>query len=267
MVEKTLQSIRQGGIYDHLGFGFHRYSTDSQWLVPHFEKMLYDQALLSVAYIEAYQATGKEAYAQTAREVFDYVLRDMQDREGGFYSAEDADSEGVEGKFYLWTYEEIEKILSDTEMDLAVKVFNVNPDGNFSSEIDGGKTGGNILHHTKSTADMAPDLNISIAELQRRTESIRGKLFEYRKQRVHPYKDDKILTDWNGLMIAALASHTNLVVLELHYNQISDISPLVENSGLSGNLQLASNNLDLSEGSEDLKNIRILEERGVEVIY
>ena len=205
MVEQTLQSMRQGGMYDHLGFGFHRYSTDSQWLVPHFEKMLYDQALLAVAYIEAHQATGKEAYAQTAREVFDYVLRDMQDREGGFYSAEDADSEGVEGKFYLWTYEELEKILSDTEMELAVKVFNINPDGNFSSEIDGGETDGNILHHAKSAADLASDLDISIAELQKRIESIRGKLFEYREQRVHPYKDDKILTDWNGLMIAALA--------------------------------------------------------------
>jgi uncharacterized protein YyaL (SSP411 family) len=204
-VEKTLQAMRLGGMYDHVGFGFHRYSTDPQWLVPHFEKMLYDQALLANAYIEAYQATGKEEHAQTGREIFDYVLRDMQAREGGFYSAEDADSEGVEGKFYLWTYQEIEKILSDTEMDLAVKVFNINPDSNFSDELSGGKTGDNILHLTSSVADLASDLNMSTAELQKRIEAIRQKLFTHRERRVHPHKDDKILTDWNGLMIAALA--------------------------------------------------------------
>ena len=103
MVEKTLQEIRQGGIYDQIGFGFHRYSTDREWLVPHFEKMLYDQAMLATAYIEAYQATGKRIYADTAKEIFTYVLRDMKSPEGAFYSAEDADSEGVEGKFYVWT--------------------------------------------------------------------------------------------------------------------------------------------------------------------
>ncbi|MFC1952394.1 thioredoxin domain-containing protein [Chloroflexota bacterium] len=205
MEEKTLQAMRLGGVYDHVGFGFHRYSTDSQWLVPHFEKMLYDQALLANAYTEAYQATGKEEYAQTAREISDYVLRDMQAQDGGFHSAEDADSEGVEGKFYLWSYKEIEKILSDTEMDLAIKVFNINADGNFSSEIHMKKTGDNILHRTKSVTDLATELNISTAELQTRVETIRQKLFKYREQRIRPHKDDKVLTDWNGLMIAALA--------------------------------------------------------------
>ena len=110
IVDRTLFAMRQGGIYDHIGLGFHRYSTDSQWLVPHFEKMLYDQALLATAYTEAYQATGREEYAQTAHEVFTYVLRDMTAPEGGFYSAEDADSEGEEGKFYLWTIDEIYSI-------------------------------------------------------------------------------------------------------------------------------------------------------------
>ncbi|MFC1995207.1 thioredoxin domain-containing protein [Chloroflexota bacterium] len=205
MVEKTLQAMRLGGMYDHVGFGFHRYSTDSQWLVPHFEKMLYDQALLASAYTEAYQATGKEEYAQTAQEILDYVLRDMQARGGGFYSAEDADSEGVEGKFYLWTYEEIQKVLSSAEMDLAVKVFNINPDGNYSDKLKGEEVGYNILHLTSSVADLASELNISTAELQNRIEIVRQKLFTYREKRVHPYKDDKILTDWNGLMIAALA--------------------------------------------------------------
>ena len=123
MVEETLQNMRRGGIYDQIGFGFHRYSTDAEWLVPHFEKMLYDQALIAMAYIEAYQATGKKEYENTAREIFTYVLRDMTDTDGGFYSAEDADSEGVEGKFYLWTEEEIRSILKKDDADLFLAVF------------------------------------------------------------------------------------------------------------------------------------------------
>ena len=118
MVEHTLQNMRRGGIYDQIGFGFHRYSTDARWIVPHFEKMLYDQALMAMAYIELYQATGKKVYENTAREIFTYVLRDMTDEQGGFYCAEDADSEGVEGKFYLWTQDEIRGILTDREADL-----------------------------------------------------------------------------------------------------------------------------------------------------
>jgi uncharacterized protein YyaL (SSP411 family) len=123
MVEKTLEEMRRGGIYDHIGFGFHRYSTDPEWLLPHFEKMLYDQAMLAMAYIEAYQATGKEEYAKTAREIFTYVLRDMTAPGGGFYSAEDADSEGEEGKFYLWTEGEIRQALGKEEADLIIKAF------------------------------------------------------------------------------------------------------------------------------------------------
>ncbi|HEX3036534.1 MAG TPA: thioredoxin domain-containing protein [Thermodesulfobacteriota bacterium] len=205
IVEKTLEAMRRGGIYDHLGFGFHRYSTDQEWLVPHFEKMLYDQALLSMVYLEAYQATGKEEYEKTAREIFAYVLRDMTAPEGGFYSAEDADSEGVEGKFYLWTEKEIRDVLNGEEADLLIQVFNVEEEGNFTEEATGEKTGGNILHLRKPLAGIASLLNMTTEELESRIESARGKLFSVREKRVHPYKDDKILTDWNGLMIAALA--------------------------------------------------------------
>jgi len=205
MVEKTLQAMRQGGIYDHVGFGFHRYSTDSQWLVPHFEKMLYDQAMLAMAYTEAYQATGKEDYGKTAREIFNYVLRDMTVPEGGFCSAEDADSEGEEGKFYLWTHEDIRQALGNEEADFVAKVFNIEKDGNFAEQTTGRKSGVNILHLRRTLGELASDLNLSQQDLQAHLELIRQRLFAYRDKRVHPMKDDKILTDWNGLMIAALA--------------------------------------------------------------
>ncbi|MBI5181432.1 MAG: thioredoxin domain-containing protein, partial [Nitrospirae bacterium] len=125
MAEKTLSAIRLGGIYDHIGFGFHRYSTDSEWFLPHFEKMLYDQALIAMAYTEAYQAAGKEEYKKTAQGIFTYVLRDMTDKDSGFYSAEDADSEGEEGRFYQWTAEEIHKTLSKEDAKFIIKVFNL----------------------------------------------------------------------------------------------------------------------------------------------
>ena len=205
MVEKTLQAMRRGGIYDHLGFGLHRYSTDSQWLVPHFEKMLYDQAMLAMAYTEAYQATGKEEYGRTAREIFAYILRDMTAPEGGFYSAEDADSEGEEGKFYLWTQEEIQQVLESEKADLIAKVFNIEQDGNFLEQATGKRTGRNILHLGKSLGELASDLKLSQQDLQKRLDPILHKLFVCREKRIHPLKDDKILTDWNGLMIAALA--------------------------------------------------------------
>ena len=205
MVVKTLQSMQEGGIYDHIGFGFHRYSTDSHWLVPHFEKMLYDQAMLSIAYIEAYQATGKEEFKETAKEIFTYVLRDMTDPKGGFYSAEDADSEGVEGKFYVWTEDEIRQILKGEEADLIINVFNVKKSGNFRDEASGKNTGANILHLEKTLTEVAFKNKTSVDELKERVETARQKLFTARNKRIHPHKDDKILTDWNGLMIAALA--------------------------------------------------------------
>jgi uncharacterized protein YyaL (SSP411 family) len=205
MVEKTLQEIRWGGIFDQVGFGFHRYSTDKEWLVPHFEKMLYDQAMLALAYLEMYQATGKAIYSDTAKEIFTYVIRDMRSPEGGFYSAEDADSEGVEGKFYLWTEKEIREILPPDEADLIVRAFHVEKNGNFREEATGKSLGANILYTGKSLADMASEMNLPTEELKKKIDLARSRLFEVRERRIHPHKDDKILTDWNGLLIAALA--------------------------------------------------------------
>jgi len=206
MVEKTLTAMRLGGIYDQVGFGFHRYATDSRWILPHFEKMLYDQALLAMAYTEAAQATrGNETYALTARQVFAYVAREMTGPEGGFYAAVDADSEDGEGRFYLWAWDEVAQVLSSEEAGLIAEVFNMEQDGNFAEEATGSKTGGNILFMKKPLAAIASDLAIPLEELSRRVEAARAKLFDARVQRVHPHTDDKILVDWNGLMIAALA--------------------------------------------------------------
>jgi uncharacterized protein YyaL (SSP411 family) len=198
MVEKTLDAMWEGGLYDHLGFGFHRYSTDSGWLVPHFEKMLYDQAMLAIAYIEAYQATGKSQYAEVAQQIFTYVLRDMTSPQGGFYCSEDADSEGQEGRFYVWTEDEIATILGEQEEKLLGAFYGVTRKGNF----EGGR---NVLHRGRSLEELARDQAMSPHELEGAVERFREKLFDARQQRIRPSKDDKILTDWNGLMVAALA--------------------------------------------------------------
>ncbi|MFC1802912.1 thioredoxin domain-containing protein [Thermoproteota archaeon] len=192
MVERTLTEMKKGGIYDHIGYGFHRYSTDREWLVPHFEKMLYDQALLLMAYTEAFTATGKPVYKKTGEEIIAYVLRDLTSPEGGFYSAEDADSEGEEGKFYLWSTKELGEILSEKEYNDLIKVYNVVPEGNYLDEATKRKNGNNILHLKTEP----PENNI--------INSAKNKLFEVREKRVRPFLDDKLLTDWNGLMIAAL---------------------------------------------------------------
>ncbi|UGV41470.1 thioredoxin domain-containing protein [Methanococcoides orientis] len=205
IVEKTLSAMRSGGIYDHIGFGFHRYSTDSTWLVPHFEKMLYDQGMLAIAYSEAYQATGKPEFAETVREIFEYVERYMTSPEGGFYCAEDADSEGVEGKFYGWDIEEIKEILEEADAELFIDHFNVEKSGNFLDESTRQRTGKNILHIKTGPDETARKHNITIEKFQSAIEKSRQKLFKVREKRVHPSKDDKILTDWNGLMIASLA--------------------------------------------------------------
>jgi uncharacterized protein YyaL (SSP411 family) len=196
--------MRLGGIFDQVGFGFHRYSTDAEWLVPHFEKMLYDQALLALAYTEAYKATGAGKFKVTAKEVLEYVLRDLASPEGGFYAAEDADSEGEEGKFYLWTEEEIRKALSPEDADLAVRLFGVKATGNYAEAVRK-RNGENILHFAKPLEQVASESQLTLDELILRLGRIRNLLFKAREKRVHPAKDDKILVDWNGLMIAALA--------------------------------------------------------------
>ena len=204
MVEKTLQKMRLGGIFDQIGFGFHRYSTDEFWVLPHFEKMLYDQAMLVMAYVEAYQATGKTEYAQTVREVLGYVLRDMTSPAGGFYSAEDADSEGEEGLFYLWEMREFHEYLG-AESEHLFKIFNLAEGGNYFDEGTKMKTGKNILYLQKPLHEYAKELDLEEESFLSFWEKIRQLLFDIRKKRIHPLKDDKILTDWNGLMIAALA--------------------------------------------------------------
>ena len=204
MIKHTLTAMRLGGIYDHVGFGFHRYSTDEKWLLPHFEKMLYDQALLAVAYTETYQVTGSPLCKQTAQEIFAYVLRDMTAPEGGFYSAEDADSEGIEGKFYVWTIDELQNVLSSSELDIVRDLYNIKTEGNFHEEATGTLSEANIFHLTASVQNMFDD-SVLVMKSREKIEPIREKLFRAREKRIHPLKDDKILTDWNGLMIGALA--------------------------------------------------------------
>ncbi len=204
MAEGTLDAMRRGGIWDHLGGGFHRYSTDARWLVPHFEKMLYDQAMLTLAFLEAYQATGKAEFARAAGETLDYVLGDMSSSEGGFYAAEDADSEGEEGKFYLWTTEEIGRALSPADVNFSSRAFGLRAEGNFQDPHDpGGRK--NVLHLEADISALAAEFQLTELQVDRRLADIRRRLFEVRTKRPRPLRDTKILADWNGLMVAALA--------------------------------------------------------------
>jgi len=205
IAEKSLRAMRRGGIFDQLGYGFHRYSTDRQWLVPHFEKMLYDQALCVLACTEAFRASGDEEHARAAREILEYVMRNLRAPEGGFYTAEDADSEGEEGRFYLWEMEEIRRLLGPEEAGFAAEVFGIEEEGNFIDPMTGSRTGLNILHLAHAEADIAERHGISGKENARRLEEVRLKLLAARAGRSRPQRDDKILTDWNGLMVAALA--------------------------------------------------------------
>jgi len=195
LVEKTLMMMHRGGIYDHLGGGFSRYSVDEKWLVPHFEKMLYDNAILAQTYLEAWKITKRPIYKRICQEILNYVLRDMTHPNGGFYSAEDADSEGYEGLFYVWTYDEIHQILGD-KADLFCQYYTITPDGNFE--------GKNILNTPLSLEDFAAKEKLNSEQFSLDLEQQRKKLWEIREKRTHPLKDDKILCAWNGLMIYSL---------------------------------------------------------------
>ena len=196
MATLSLDRMAYGGMYDQLGGGFHRYSTDDRWLVPHFEKMLYDNALLAITYLEAVQLTGHEEYRRVATETLDWVVRDMQSPTGGYYSTLDADSEGEEGKFYVWEFEEIEALLGE-QADAFCTVYNVTTSGNWEST--------NILNLAKPAAEFFDDLGVEPETLESSLNASRSLLLQARDRRIHPGLDDKILTDWNGLMIAAMA--------------------------------------------------------------
>ncbi|HYE65822.1 MAG TPA: thioredoxin domain-containing protein [Pyrinomonadaceae bacterium] len=197
MVEHTCRIMAEGGMYDQLGGGFHRYSTDEKWLVPHFEKMLYDNALLSRLYLHLYQVTGNDFYRRIAEETLDYVIREMTDQSGGFYSAQDADSEGHEGKFFVWTVDEVKEFLGDEDGALFCAYYDVTKAGNFE--------GKNILHVRRSVADAAKELKVSVERLTEALRRGRLELFKARERRVKPGRDEKVLTAWNGLMLASFA--------------------------------------------------------------
>jgi len=212
MVDQTLSAMRLGGIWDHVGFGFHRYATDQRWFLPHFEKMCYDQALLACVYLEAGQITGRRLFLQTAEEIFDYVGRDMTAPEGGFYAAEDADSEGEEGRFYVWTRDQFRAAVADDELARRWEpILGVAVGGNFAEEATGRQTGANILSMARPLSDWAETLGRTESELAGEWSIVREKLLQARAGRVRPLRDEKILTDWNGLMIAALASGSRIL--------------------------------------------------------
>ncbi len=197
MVELTLRRMADGGIHDQLGGGFCRYSVDERWEIPHFEKMLYDNALLTQAYVEAFQVTGDGFFRQVACETLDYVLRELTSPAGGFFSTQDADTEGEEGKFFVWSLDEIERVVGPELADIAVRSFGVTEGGNFE--------GHNILCRSRSDADEAKRQGVSVEEFRAKLAEVKCALYAARAKRVAPGRDEKILTGWNGLMIAAFA--------------------------------------------------------------
>ena len=198
LVRAQLDAMRAGGIHDHLGGGFHRYSTQARWLVPHFEKMLYDQALIADAFLDAFHATGERAWAETARGVFEYLARDLTGPAGEFWSAEDADSEGEEGRYYVWTPTQLAEVLGEADARVFASRYGVTPQGNFEH-------GATVLHEAHALALVATRLGLGEPELEARLAAARAKLLAAREQRVRPIRDDKVLAAWNGLAIAACA--------------------------------------------------------------
>jgi uncharacterized protein YyaL (SSP411 family) len=213
MVERSLNAMADGGMYDQIGGGFHRYSTDDYWRIPHFEKMLYDQAILSKAYMEAYQATGNDRYADIARETLNYVLRDMTDARGGFYSAEDADSplpedpgQKSEGAFYLWTNEEVLRLLGEDAGNVVIYHFGLVAGGNAIADPHGEFAGKNVLYRAHTLEETARHFDRNPEDIHAIVNGARAALFAERAGRPRPHLDDKILTDWNGLMISSFAA-------------------------------------------------------------
>lgn len=197
VAERTLDMMQRGGIHDHIGGGFARYSVDEQWIVPHFEKMLYDNALISAAYVDAWRYIQKPLYKDVATQIFDYILRDMTHPEGGFYSAEDADSEGHEGWYYTWEYDQLENLLGKDKFPVFADFYGVTQEGNFE--------GRNVLYTPQSLEEFAEKHKLNVEKLEKELREDRAIVFAERNKRVRPFKDDKILTSWNGLMINALA--------------------------------------------------------------
>jgi uncharacterized protein YyaL (SSP411 family) len=220
MVEYTLEKMANGGIYDHLGGGFHRYSVDDRWLIPHFEKMLYDNALLSRTYFEAYQATQKERYRHIGEEILDYVLREMKSPEGGFYSTQDADSEGQEGKFYVWPRDQIKKILGKEHGIPFCAYYDVTSQGNF----EGGSSVLNIAPSLKKVSEL---YGIALSDLEKILEEGRKELFAEREKRVRPHRDEKILTSWNGLMISSFVDGFRITGKEAYLHAAKGSASLI----------------------------------------
>jgi uncharacterized protein len=215
-VRFTLQKMAAGGIYDQLGGGFHRYSVDHEWLVPHFEKMLYDNAQLARLYLHAYQVTGDAHFKTIMTDIFDYIEREMLDDSGGFYSTQDADSEGEEGKFFVWTPEEIQGVLGETfspaEIAAYMAAMDITPHGNFE--------GNSIPNRRRDIAEKAEDHHMTVDELEALIARVRPVLFEHREQRIKPARDEKMITAWNGMMLAAFAEAA-FVLDNLHYREIA----------------------------------------------
>jgi uncharacterized protein YyaL (SSP411 family) len=220
MVEKSLEKMAKGGIYDHLGGGFHRYSVDERWLIPHFEKMLYDNALLSRTYSEAYQATQKGSFRRIVEEVLQYVRREMTSPEGGFYSTQDADSEGEEGKFYVWTREEVKEALGGETSTPFCAYYGISPQGNFEGKSS-------VLNILYSAEKVSESYGMKVKDLERLLDEGRKKLSAEREKRVRPGRDEKVLASWNGLMISGFTDGFKISGDDLYLNAAKDAARFI----------------------------------------
>jgi uncharacterized protein YyaL (SSP411 family) len=240
MAAHTCRRMAEGGMYDQLGGGFHRYSTDARWLVPHFEKMLYDNALLTRLYLHVYQITGEDFFRRVAEETLDYVAREMTDASGAFYSTQDADSEGVEGKFFVWDKAEIEKLLGAEDARLFCAYYGVTEGGNFE--------GKNILNVARSAAEAARELNVSEEQLNEAVARGRRILFEAREGRVKPGRDEKVITAWNGLMLESFAEAAAVLERE-DYRAIAERNAeFIDNSLTTGGLNTSTSDNSSTDG-------------------